>query len=126
MKKIIWIVLIVIVAVAVYYYVLPKPEPESVQEEVVTESVEVSGVVSEVDTDAVALDGPALVTIQADGDVEHVVAVPSMGINLCAAVEDIADVYTLMVGEQVSVRGELDEEGRIVPCVDSSHYLRTE
>jgi hypothetical protein len=52
------------------------------------------------------------------------VAVPSMGINVCPAAEDIADPFTLTTGDYVLVRGEVDDFERIVPCGDSSHYLR--
>jgi hypothetical protein len=47
-----------------------------------------------------------------------------MGINVCPAAEDIADPFTLTTGDYVLVRGEVDDFERIVPCGDSSHYLR--
>lgn len=118
MNKIIWIVLVVLVAVSAYFYFSPEAEVDTF--------ATAEGTVSEVNLEGVAFDGPALVTIEDEDGKEHVIAVPSMGINLCAAVEDIDDVFALSVGDKVSVRGEVDEEGRIVPCADSSHYLRVE
>lgn len=129
MKKIIWLVVVLVLAALVYSIWMSKPEEGVEMEEVtqteVAEAETIEGSVVSINTDGVALDGPALVTVSTESG-ERVVAVPSMGINLCAAREQIADVYTLEVGEKVSVRGELDEEGRIVPCVDAAHYLRVE
>ncbi|HVS79816.1 MAG TPA: hypothetical protein VHF05_02465 [Candidatus Paceibacterota bacterium] len=84
---------------------------------------EVKGTVQSVNTDQVAVDGPALVTIkQADGT-DAVIAVPSMGINLCAASSSIADVYSLKTGDAVGARGKVGENGQIIPCESPAHYL---
>lgn len=116
-EKIIWIIIIIIIAALAYTYWSPKPIEDN--------SITAEGSVTEINFEAIAFDGPALVFVSTlEG--EKVVAVPSMGINLCAAVEDITDVFALKAGDRVSVRGELDEEGRIVPCSDASHYLRVE
>ena len=119
MKKIIWIVIIVIIAAAAYMAFKPKATAP------VKNVVEARGEIISINTEGVALDGPALVNITTE-DGEAVVAVPSMGINLCAAKDSIADVYELRAGDMVSVRGEKNENGHIVPCVDASHYLRLE
>lgn len=84
------------------------------------------GVVREVNLDQVAFDGPALITIQTEKDGERVIAVPSMGLPLCAAFSHIADPFALEVGDNVEVKGAEDEEGRIVPCESAEHYLRAE
>ena len=87
-------------------------------------TVMASGVVLSVDREAIAYDGPAYVTIDATDGSRVVVAVPSMGLNLCAAHEAILDVYTLTPGVKVEVRGALGEDGYVTPCQSAEHYLR--
>lgn len=82
-----------------------------------------SGEVVAVDLDGMAADGPALITMQTDGGQLRVIAVPSMGLPLCEAYQAIAVVNDISVGDRVSVRGEVDEQGRIVPCAAADHYL---
>ncbi len=84
----------------------------------------VTGIVTNVDLSPVAYDGPALLTVQADSGESKIIAVPSMGRNLCQAKDSIADPSLVAVGDTVSVLGEVDSEGQIVPCVDASHYLK--
>jgi hypothetical protein len=84
----------------------------------------VSGIVVSVNLDAIAFDGPAVVTVRTETEGNVEVNVPSFGINLCAAASSIADVYLLKAGDQVEVRGAVSEEGAIVPCESSEHYLR--
>lgn len=112
MKKIIWFILIVFIAVGAYYFFVGKA------------SGAIEGTVTSINLEGVMVDAPALVTITTD-EGDKVIAVPSMGRNLCVA-KELADVYTLKVGDSVSVKGEADEEGRIVPCMDASHYLRVQ
>ena len=107
------------------------------------ETVALSGVVTKVDNSGVMVDGPFLITIRtstttattsttttstatstASANTETVVAVPSMGIMLCAAYENIRNVADITVGQDVEVRGFLNEEGQIIPCEASDHYLR--
>lgn len=87
------------------------------------EEVTVSGIVSAINLDSIAFDGPALVTLQTEGEQTEIIAIPSMGLQLCPAASAIADVYMLEGGDAISVRGERDEEGRIVPCESAEHYL---
>ncbi len=84
------------------------------------------GAVTAVDVTAMAFDGPALVTLHDDAGEAQVIAIPSMGLPLCAAFEAITPVDLVSIGDHVSVLGSYDEEGRIVPCEDSSHFLRVE
>lgn len=81
------------------------------------------GVITSVNAEQAALDGPILVTIDSD-EGEEVIAIPTMGIQLCAARENIADGFELEAGEFVDVRGSRDSSGQIVPCESSDHYLR--
>ncbi|MEZ4195244.1 MAG: hypothetical protein R3B53_02490 [Candidatus Paceibacterota bacterium] len=89
----------------------------------VTEEAVVTGTVVEVDRSQLMLDGPTLVTIVTDEEQSEVVAVPSMGINLCEAVENISDVSQLAVGDVVAVTGSRDENDFIVPCADATDKL---
>ena len=52
------------------------------------EDKSVSGTVTNVNLDAIALDGPVLITLLTEAG-EEVIAVPSMGLPLCAAAVQI-------------------------------------
>ncbi len=116
MKTLIWIVGIAIIIFVIYQF-WPDGELEA------GESAKREGEVVSVDTTSVASDGPVLVTISSNGN-QQVIAVPSFGINLCAASKNIADAFNIRQGETVSVRGTVNEQGQIVPCADESDYLR--
>lgn len=117
MKKIIYILLVIVAVIAGYYlYVYWALGDDSGTRGAL------EGEVSAINLEGVMVDAPALVTISTE-DGEKVIAVPSMGRNLCVA-KELADVYALKVGDVVSVKGEVDEEGRIVPCMDESHFMR--
>lgn len=92
------------------------------QQEVLVEAT-VEGTVTNVDRSQLMLDGPTLLTVATDEGLSETVAVPSMGIKLCVANESIADTAELAVGDVVMVRGERDEEGRIVPCAEEGDSL---
>ena len=85
------------------------------------ETGEISGVVASVDLEQIAFDGPARIFLEDGG----VILVPSMGLPLCAAVEDIADVFAISVGDRVSARGNVFD-GVVGPCTETDHYLRVE
>ncbi|MEX0673064.1 MAG: hypothetical protein WDZ82_00320 [Candidatus Paceibacterota bacterium] len=131
MKKTI-IILIVLALIALFAYVFMiggDVAEDSQLDETPSENVEdteAAGTIVSVDTDQVAADGPAFVTVLQEDETEVVVAVPSMGINLCPAQENIADVFELEAGDEVEVRGRVDSgfEGAIVPCESADHYLR--
>lgn len=86
--------------------------------------IAVSGSVTEVNLDQIAFDGPSLVTLVADDGQSYTIAIPSFGINMCVASDQIVDVQTLSSGDRIEAQGELDSEGYIVPCGDTAHYLR--
>ncbi|HEX5774728.1 MAG TPA: hypothetical protein VFY28_02065 [Candidatus Paceibacterota bacterium] len=84
-----------------------------------------AGPILEINADQIAADGPYEVTIMTSAGEEAVIAIPSMGLPLCAARENIADLATVSVGETIEVRGALMEDGTIVPCDSPEHYFRT-
>lgn len=86
----------------------------------------VSGSIRVVDTTAVALDGPIALTIETAQGEERIIHVPSMGIRLCAAYEQIADPFELHVGDVVEVKGSVASDNTITPCESPDHYLRVE
>jgi heat shock protein HslJ len=93
---------------------------------VVGETVSKSGQVLAVDLEQAALDGPIIITIESSNGEVSTIAVPSMGISLCPARENnnIGDAYLIKVGDMIDVRGEIGEDGSIVPCSSPDHYLR--
>lgn len=93
---------------------------------VVPVEVVLEGTVRSVDLDAMAADGPGKITFTVAGGETYTVAVPSMGLPLCAAPDAIASVSDIRVGDTVRVAGELNEAGEIVPCASESHYLAAE
>lgn len=86
-------------------------------------AVEVTGRVSAVDLDQVAVDGPARIRVIDDTGEERLIAVPSMGLRLCAAFERIASPWDAAAGDRVAVRGASGGNGDIVPCASPGHYL---
>lgn len=84
----------------------------------------VSGTVTEVNLEGVALDGPALLSVQTETGEMYTVAVPSMGVRLCPAFEQIADPFVIERGDMVDVRGRVEDDGfTIIPCDDADDYL---
>lgn len=92
----------------------------------VGEVTAVKGTVLAVDLEQMMYDGPAVITLKAEsGDVTNI-AVPSMGLPLCAAYKNnnIGDVSLIKPGDEFEVRGTVSENGAIVPCESADHYLR--
>ncbi len=83
-----------------------------------------AGVVTSVDLEKVAVDGPAVVILRTAAGTEAKILVPSFGLGLCKAKASIADVYELKVGDAVEARGSVGAESAIVPCQSEAHYLR--
>lgn len=85
----------------------------------------VTGTITAVDTSQAAFDGPFLVTLRDNDGKAWTIAVPSMGLPLCAAYKNnnIGDISLLKVGDEIRVRGAVGEDGRIVPCESADHYL---
>jgi hypothetical protein len=86
----------------------------------------VTGQITNLDSSQIAADGPYVLTITADDGQEVTVEVPSMGLPTCAASENIADMSSLSVGQTVSVSGDRQNNGAVVPCESSDHFLRVD
>jgi hypothetical protein len=130
-KKLIGSIVIIIIAIVVGWYVLSLPPgvseaPEQQGENGVSEQERATlrGVITSVDTTQAMVDGPYLVNISSDSGEEATIAVPSMGILLCEAKDNIVDIAQLQEGLIVEVSGTLDESMRVVPCASSNDYLR--
>ena len=83
-----------------------------------------AGTVTSVDLEQMAVDGPGLIMFEAEGGTEYTVAVPSMGLPLCAAKDNIADISAIKEGDKIEVNGSTGPAGQIVPCDSADHYLR--
>lgn len=88
------------------------------------EALAVRGTLTSISLEEMMVDGPARLTVTAQDGVPYTVLVPSMGLPLCAARANIADVSSLTAGELIEVRGETDADGAITPCSAPDHYLR--
>lgn len=85
--------------------------------------VELEGEVVNTDLEAMAADGPAIITLKTNVDEEVKIAIPSMGRNLCAAADAIGEPAEIEVGDLVRVSGTFTESKMIVPCEREDHYL---
>lgn len=81
------------------------------------------GTVTAVNLEEMMVDGPARITVVTGAGKEYKLAVPSMGRSLCKAKDTVAAPDTISLGDRISVRGEVAEDGSLVPCMDESHYL---
>ena len=122
MKSIFWIVVLLVVVLGGYLVFFAGPD-DGRNDGPTAGMVSFDGTVTAVDLDAIAFDGPALVTVNGGQGEARVIAVPSMGLPLCAALEHLTPVDRITIGDYVSVRGDVDATGRIVPCADADHYL---
>lgn len=82
------------------------------------------GVVTKIDMSGVESGEPALVTIKTDANSLYTIAIPVADIAACEAAENIADIYGLVPGDKLSVRGITDVEGRVVTCASEFHQLK--
>ncbi len=138
-KTIAAVVVLVVLGAAAYFFFTsrevanaPQENPEAVatpdeeaeEEEDSGEERTVRGTVVSVNSEQVPVDGPTLVTIEIENGEEAIIAIPSMGINLCAAQEHIADLAALAEGDTVEVRGQVGVDSMIIPCDSAEHYLR--
>lgn len=122
MNKYIFIALLLLVLIGGYFYTQSREGTPPMPSVSTSETVEETGTVTAVDLSQMALDGPAVVTFEAE-DGTYTIAIPSMGINLCAARESIDDVSEVAVGDTVAVKGQRDSEGHIVPCENEVHFF---
>jgi hypothetical protein len=127
MKKPITIIAVLVALGVAAYFLLGNRMgdiTETSDDIATTSNGEVSGEVISVNTDGVAADGPSHVTIKKPDGSEVVIAIKSMGINLCPAQDSIANPYDLKVGDKVSAKGQVGEDGVIVPCESAEDYLK--
>lgn len=125
-KILIYIVIAIVIIVGGFYLVNSYIYTEKQADFTPGETVVKEGKIISVNLEGVALDGPFLINIQGDKGELSTIAVPSFGLPLCEAYKNknIADVNLLKNGDSVTVRGEIIEDGSIVPCESSDHYLR--
>lgn len=87
----------------------------------------IKGVVISVDESQAMVDGPFVIDLMTEGgDDTARIEIPSMGIMLCEARDNIADIGDIKEGMTVEVRGVVNSEnvGSITPCESAEHYLR--
>lgn len=94
---------------------------------IVGKTVAVSGNVLALDSSQIAFDGPYVLTLRSEEGISFTVKLPSMGLPLCPAYKstNIGDVSLMKAGMAIEVNGKVGEDGSIVPCESSSHYLRS-
>ena len=136
-KTIIAVIVLALVGAGLYYVLtMYQPNPDALselnQEEVQTPEDtqsegaegEARGTITSVNTEQAMVDGPILITVREEGGNEVIVAVPSMGLPMCAARANMADAFALTAGQYIEVHGAVGAEGMIVPCESADHYLR--
>jgi len=124
MKKIIFFILVFFILVGVFILSNKYIYQEKQSDVEVVDNTYVSGNILDVNLEQVVFDGPIIITLKTnEGDFADI-EVPSMGINLCAAKDNISDPFALRVGDMIEVSGRRNELGVIIPCEFDSHYLR--
>ena len=92
-----------------------------------SEDIEVVGTITNIDETQAMVDGPYIVEVALEGGNDTArILIPSMGILLCEARDNIADISDLEEGMTVEARGAVsgDDGGSITPCESEDHYLR--
>ncbi len=119
-NKLIGIVVVVLLIILMAKFTSPRSA------EIQDRSVTKSGTITEINLEQAMVDGPYLLTIESQDGETSKIAVPSMGLTLCAAHQNnnIGDVYLMKVGDKIEVKGEIGEGGIIIPCDSPEHYLR--
>lgn len=124
MTKTRYIVLgVILIIIGVFIFTRDANAPQYDQPVEDAGDMTVTGTLRSIDTEAIAVDGPFVLYIESE-DQNIEVRIPSMGLPLCAAQESIADPFSLEVGMNISVRGELSNQGYIVPCDSVDHFVR--
>jgi hypothetical protein len=84
---------------------------------------EVTGTVTDIDLSQMPVDGPGVYILTDQEGTEHRILVPSMGITICAAYENISHAWDIALGDTVSVYGDINQNNEIIPCESPSHYI---
>jgi len=121
--------IIILIIIGGYFMFSPDKEQEEMPGLITTEEVAVTGTVSGINLERMAVDGPGLITITEDETgTEYTIAIPSG--SLCDAYPNMVDITRITIGDRLSVRGSQrhlrNEKGDIIPCESEEHYLRTE
>ncbi len=127
MKKIITLLLLVaVVGLGIFMLARDRRSADEGPNDLSSEvsNIMVSGEVVEVDLQQAMVDGPYLLVVRQDDGNETVIAVPSMGLQLCAAKDSITHPSEIEEGDRVEVRGALATGGNVIPCESAEHYLR--
>ncbi len=66
---------------------------------------------------------PIMFTVLTATGETKIVAVPQDR-SQCPAAADMVDIQKVAVGDELAARGEVAEDGSIVPCHDATHYLK--
>ena len=129
MKTIFFIILVLILAGGGYWLytnnMAQAPTETTGEHSGETSEVTVRGTIEAIDAEAITYDGPLKLTVRTTAGTSAI-AIPSMGLNLCAAHPNMVDPFTLVVGDTVEVHGHLSEDGSVVPCASEDHYVRKE
>lgn len=130
MKKISYIFIIILLGIIVgaLFWTNDEGETDPMQDDhsaaTSTEAVTFSGEITELDYSEIAVDGPYRIMLETSAGESRTVLVPSMGINLCAAQENIVNLDSLLVGDVIEVRGSAGSEpDSITVCESTDHYL---
>lgn len=123
MKKVIYMILALVVLI-IGFFTLNAFIYQEKQAEAPVDLELFSGTVTAVNNDQIAFDGPSLVTFSTEEGELRTIAIPSFGLNMCAAQANLADVFSLEAGDMIEVRGTVESDGNIVPCANEWHYLR--
>ncbi len=124
MKHVTIVVIIAVILVGGFYtfnsYIYNEKQADIT---VVSDSTD-RGEILAIDLAPLAYDGSAIITIKNDEGIPKNIAIPARGFSMCPGFKNVADISSLKVGNKIEVRGEVDSEGVIVPCVSEAHYLR--
>lgn len=86
--------------------------------------ITVTGSVTEIDMSAMAVDGPAKITVSSDSKDTQTIRIPARA-QQCSQSSGVISLDSISVGDEVSVRGSL-RAGDIAPCQLPDGFLRKE
>lgn len=89
-----------------------------------SDRITVTGSVTEIDMSAMAVDGPAKITISSDSKDTQTIRIPARA-QQCPQSADVISLDSISVGDRVSVRGSL-RSGDIAPCRLPDGFMRKE
>ncbi len=121
-KQILLALIVLVLGLVALVYVISQ-NPKNQSSFGTTDSVAVTGGISAINTDALAYDGPAIITLETLESEILTIEIPAQ-INLCPAADAIVSLNDLSIGDVVAVNGEVSDSGNIVVCANQNHYLR--